>query len=282
MSYNRKRPADTQEDAWVADEDRFVLAQAKKKAAIRVKEGRAKPIDLLAVTLRFIEPERSPFDDEVTDDDIKIVDPEGVFESLDAAQLAELEKDINMYVSLEKNKDNLDFWNTMTIICKDRREQLQPAGPGRRVQAATSADVNRIFESKTYPQLEALERQIQSKLRSNEDIDVEYWENLLHGLKSWKARSKLRQVSQSIVRNQLQGLKEQQAVEASRIQEELTAVLQASNTFASGSTPIDYAALDPEPLLKARAEDKSLQVQDQDKFTETIVRISLHFSVLQY
>jgi len=255
----------------VADEDRFVLAQAKKKAAIRVKEGRAKPIDLLAVTLRFVEPERSPFDDEVTDDDIKIVDPEGVFESLDVAQLAELEKDINMYVSLEKNKDNLDFWNTMTIICNDRREKLQPAGPGRRAQAATSADVNRIFESKTYPQLEALERQIQGKLRSNEDIDVEYWENLLHGLKSWKARSKLRQVSQSIVKNQLRSLKEQQAAEASRLRDDITASLRAPTSSSSTDTAINFAALDPEPQLKARSEDKGLRIQDQDKFAEDIV-----------
>lgn len=32
---------------WVAQEDIFVLKQAKKKAEIRVKEGRAKPIDWL-------------------------------------------------------------------------------------------------------------------------------------------------------------------------------------------------------------------------------------------
>ena len=30
---------------WVAQEDDFVLRQAKKKAEIRVKEGRPKPID---------------------------------------------------------------------------------------------------------------------------------------------------------------------------------------------------------------------------------------------
>ena len=35
---------------WVSQEDTFVLKQAKKKAEIRVKEGRAKPIDYLAVT----------------------------------------------------------------------------------------------------------------------------------------------------------------------------------------------------------------------------------------
>jgi hypothetical protein len=49
-----KRPvAEAQEAAWVADEDRFVLQQAKKKAAIRAKSGRALPIDWLAMNWRM-------------------------------------------------------------------------------------------------------------------------------------------------------------------------------------------------------------------------------------
>jgi len=271
MSYNRKRPADTQEDAWVADEDRFVLQQAKKKAAIRVKEGRATPIDYLAIILRFIDSSRDPFDDEVQDTDLNVVDPEGVFESLDASQLTELAKDINMYVSLEKNRENLDFWNTMTIICNDRRGKLQPNAPGRRAQEATSADVDRIFQSKTYEQLEALEKQIQSKLRSNEDIDVEYWENLLRGLKSWKARAKLRLVSQSIVQNQLQGLREKQGAAARKMREGFVSLVGSVYHHATSTTSVDYLALDPEPLLKARPEDKGLQIQDQAAFSKTNV-----------
>ena len=34
---SKKRGIDAQEDAWVAEEDQFVLRQAKKKAALRVK-----------------------------------------------------------------------------------------------------------------------------------------------------------------------------------------------------------------------------------------------------
>lgn len=106
-----KRSADAQEEAWVADEDRFVLQQAKKRAAIRVKGGRAKPIDWLAVTLRFIDPTKNLLDDEVEDDELDIVDPEGVFEGLDEKELAELEKDIDDYLALEPNRHNRDFWN---------------------------------------------------------------------------------------------------------------------------------------------------------------------------
>ncbi|KAI9881741.1 MAG: hypothetical protein M1823_006547, partial [Watsoniomyces obsoletus] len=64
----------------MAQEDDFVLRQAKKKAEIRVKEGRPKPIDWLAVTLRFVDATKALLDDEVEDHELEVVDPEGVLE----------------------------------------------------------------------------------------------------------------------------------------------------------------------------------------------------------
>jgi hypothetical protein len=101
---------DQQEREWVAQEDVFVLKQAKKKAEIRVKEGRARPIDWLTVTLRVIDPTRDPLDDEIADSDLDVVDPDGVFEGLSQTQLQDLEKDIDTFVNLETNAQNRDFW----------------------------------------------------------------------------------------------------------------------------------------------------------------------------
>ena len=107
-----KRPvAEAQEAAWVADEDRFVLQQAKKKAAIRAKSGRALPIDWLAVTLALVDPDGNPLDDELEDGDVESLDPEGVFEGLNEEQLSELEKGVDTYITLESNRSNLDYWN---------------------------------------------------------------------------------------------------------------------------------------------------------------------------
>ena len=110
-----KRSADAAEDAWVADEDRFVLQQAKKKAAIRVKGGRAQPVDWLAVTLLVIDPDRNRLDDELELDDLDMVDPQGVFEGLDDTQLGELEKGIDTYITLEASKSNQDYWNVSLL-----------------------------------------------------------------------------------------------------------------------------------------------------------------------
>ena len=105
-----KRSADTQEAAWVADEDRFVLKQARKKAVIRAKAGRAQPIDLLAVTLAVIDPEKNPVDDELEDADLDLVEPESLFESLRNDELIELEKGVDTYLTLESSRSNRDYW----------------------------------------------------------------------------------------------------------------------------------------------------------------------------
>ena len=42
---------------WVAREDDFHLEQSKKRAIIRVRENRAKPIDLLSLNLKWADPE---------------------------------------------------------------------------------------------------------------------------------------------------------------------------------------------------------------------------------
>jgi len=279
----RKRPApvDTQEAAWVAGEDRFVLQQAKKKAEIRVKEGRAKPADWLAVTLRFIDPSRDPFDDEIADSELDVVDPEGVFEGLNDAQLSALEKDIDAYVALETNQTNTDFWATMKIICKDRHSKLIGAGPNGRGADSVASDVDQLFSKKSLMELETLGIQITAKLSANESIDVEYWETLLRNLTSWKARAKLRQVSQSIVGNQLQGLRKQQEEEANTIKDKLAVVFsrplaagEKGNTAKQDNNPEDEQVskrLDPEPMLKIRTEDKALEIQDENSFLESVV-----------
>jgi hypothetical protein len=99
---------------WVSQEDTFVLKQAKKKAEIRVKEGRAKPIDWLAVNLRVIDKDRNPLDDEIQDDELDVVDPESILEGLAEADLEDLQRDIEAYISLETNRTNNEFWRVCT------------------------------------------------------------------------------------------------------------------------------------------------------------------------
>ena len=96
---------------WVSKEDEFVLKQSKKKAQIRVREGRAKPIDWLAVILSVIDPTKDLLEEEPYESELEVMDPEGLVEELSQKELQTMEKEINHYLILEKHKSNRKFWN---------------------------------------------------------------------------------------------------------------------------------------------------------------------------
>ncbi|KAL2167296.1 hypothetical protein VTG60DRAFT_1455 [Thermothelomyces hinnuleus] len=215
---------DQQAEQFIADEDKFVLKQAKKKADIRVRERRAKPIDYLAFGLRFIDSDRDAFDNDDDDVEIAIPAPEAVLQKLNEAQLKELEEDIRSYHTLEHNPRNKEYWTALLALCADRRQKLKPQGPEGRAVTSVASDVDRILSPKTLEQLEALEKQIKAKLQSNEPIDTDYWEELLKSLLVYKAKASLKKVCAEIKEARVEMLKARDPDKA--------AALAASDGFA--------------------------------------------------
>ncbi|KAK7954250.1 Cactin [Apiospora saccharicola] len=202
----------TQDEAsrkWMNDEDLFVLRQSKKKADIRVREGRAKPIDLLAFNLRWIDQERDVFDDHDGDVEMNVPAPLAVMEGLNEAQLDELEGEITSYRSLETNTRNRDYWTALQTLCADRKRKIKPMGAEERAVSSVSSDVDRILGPKTLEQLEKLESQIKAKLQSDEAIDTDYWEQLLRNLLIYKAKARLTKVYEAIKESRVRQLREQ-------------------------------------------------------------------------
>jgi len=74
--------------AWIDREDDFHLEQAKKRAEIRVRERRAKPIDYLALNLKWSQPPLQPGDEGYDEDDedegegleVDLEEPYAIFE----------------------------------------------------------------------------------------------------------------------------------------------------------------------------------------------------------
>ncbi|WEW58912.1 hypothetical protein PRK78_004380 [Emydomyces testavorans] len=258
---------------WVAQEDTFVLRQAKKKAEIRVKEGRAKPIDWLTITLRVIDPTRNPLDDEIPDSELDLIDPDGVFEGLSLSQLVNLEQDIETFLNLETNLENQEYWNTMKIICRYRRQRSESSAPEDRAMSSVAADINRLLSPKSYEELSTLEKQIQKKLNSKEPIDTDYWEQLLKSLTIWKARAKLKRVYQAVIQSRVEELRKQQREEAENIQKKLAPLAPYERTVPGMARDEEESIrkLDPEPLLQLPSQDKSLEILDEDSFLSQVV-----------
>ncbi|KAJ7937318.1 mid region of cactin-domain-containing protein [Mycena leptocephala] len=213
---------------WLSKDGDFQLEQEKRRAAIRIKEKRAKAIDFLALNLKYVNPPVDDNDDGEEEEDagleIDLDEPYNIFDNLSSSQVEELHEDIERYLTLEQTNTNIDFWTNMMVICKDRLERIQTSQRmGVEAAAAVEADISALLAGKSYEQLVSLQRQIQDKLTSGEPVDVDYWEGLLKKLLVWKSKAKLKSLHEVVVRNRLEQLRKRQRDEALQAQEELLA-----------------------------------------------------------
>ncbi|XP_003788788.1 cactin [Otolemur garnettii] len=197
---------------WEEQEDNFHLQQAKLRSKIRIRDGRAKPIDLLA---KYISAE----DDDLA---VEMHEPYTFLNGLTVADMEDLLEDIQVYMELEQGK-NADFWRDMTIITEDeisklRKLEASGKGPGERregVNASVSSDVQSVFKGKTYSQLQVIFQGIEGKIRvGGPNLDMGYWESLLQQLRAHMARARLRERHQDVLRQKLYKLKQEQGVES--------------------------------------------------------------------
>lgn len=158
---------------------------------------------------------------------------------------------------------------TMKVICKDRRGAAPNKLHSARGMSSVTPEIDRLLGPKSYEQLESLEKQVKAKLRSNDDIDVDYWENLLKSLSIYKAKARLRQVSRSVLGARLQSLRQQQEQEALALRTQISQELPHASLPSADLSHLNSA--DPESLLRLTAEDKALVSIDEHDFTRKLV-----------
>lgn len=243
-------------EQWARQEDQFHLEQARLRSRIRIQDGRAKPIDLLA---KYISAE-----EEV--DAVEMHEPYTYLRGLQVKDLEDLIEDIKVYKELERGK-NLDYWNDITVIVEDELHKLRKlerteyeVAVGRRegIHESVAKDVTSIFKGKTATQLEALQLQIQEKITGKpEGVDIGYWESLLSQLKAHMARARLRDRHQENLRKKLEVLIAEQGVaraeneaENSQVQENESLVKQDE---PSTSTAVEKNESSPEDNQETNA-----------------------------
>jgi len=263
----RKRPAETQEEAWVAEEDKFVLKQAKKRSALRVKAGRGRPIDFLVVAHCAIDSSKDAL--ELDDEDMSesfVIIPENVFAKLDLEQLQELDKEIETYSSLEQVRSSREYWHVMKAVCKERIRSAKSDTTSGSTNTV-SVELDKVLAPKTLSQLETLEKQIKQKLQSDAAIDVDYWEGLLQRLEVFKANAQLRKVGEEIMAARSRSSLKEQHSSTVALKERLSKALGPSD---EPSQTVDMNSLDPESSLSISAADKGLPLITIDTFTKSL------------
>ncbi|KAK9323296.1 cactus-binding C-terminus of cactin protein-domain-containing protein [Lipomyces orientalis] len=203
---------------WVAGEDAFALRQAKKGAMIRVKEGRARPLDWLAMNLRILEEDNDLYDGDILDGiEFEIPVPCTVIEGLNLAEIQKLESDIANYLKLEKRVSNYEFWEAAMIVCKDINEKLRTSGNSQQSAVlAVSEDIENILGDKDYDELVSLENRIEVLLSGDSTVDVEFWSQLKKELLIRKAKAKLKLVHDLAIRSRVKLLDRLQMIDAKR------------------------------------------------------------------
>ncbi|CAG0914786.1 unnamed protein product [Notodromas monacha] len=212
---------------WEKQEELFHLEQAKLRSKIRIQDGRAKPIDLLA---KYISSQEDV-------DAVEMHEPYTYLTGLGIDDLEDLIEDIKVYQELEHDA-NQPFWEDMTIIVQDELLKLQKAKaqadaethgavfierverPG--VHASVAKDVAEVFKGKSPEQLKQLKDSITGKVAAKKSgppgarADLPYWESLLQQLHAYMARARLREAHQQGLRKKLEILKAEQGVEEAK------------------------------------------------------------------
>ncbi|EDW65303.1 splicing factor Cactin [Drosophila virilis] len=197
---------------WQRHEDQFHLEQARLRSEIRIRDGRAKPIDLLAQYVSATNTE-AELEDAL---EMQMHEPYMLLHGLNIDELEDLLVDIKVYEELEQGK-HMDFWNDMVTIVQDelqKQHKIQQSEANslnqRRdgIHQSVVKDVADIFRGKNAKQLEEMRARIEAKISGRADgVDISYWESLLSQLKAHMARARLRDCHQALLREKLQLLK---------------------------------------------------------------------------
>lgn len=211
MNETQRSKENAQFEQWQQQEETFHLEQARLRSKIRIQDGRAKPIDLLAQYINDQNLEESI--------EMQMHEPFQYISGLSVDDLEDLLVDIKVYNELEKGANSC-YWEDLTVIVDDDLKKLKKleseknAYQGRRdgIHESVAKDVSEIFRGKSTTQLNELKAKIEGKIANQTDglLDVGYWESLLSQLKAHMARARLRDRHQENLKDKLELLKQEQ------------------------------------------------------------------------
>ncbi|KAJ6810417.1 cactin isoform X2 [Iris pallida] len=201
---------------WEKKEEEFHFDQSKIRSHIRLREGRMKPIDVLSKNLN------------VSDDfDIEIDEPYMVFKGITVKEMEELRDDIKMHLDLDRaTPTHIEFWEALMVVCNwelaeaRKRDALDKArvrgeqppaeilAEERGMHSSIEADVKSLLEGKTSSELENMQTEIESEMRSGTAKVVEYWEAVLKRLQIYKGKARLKEIHANLLRRHLHHLKQ--------------------------------------------------------------------------
>ncbi|KAG5582766.1 hypothetical protein H5410_053393 [Solanum commersonii] len=253
---------------WEKKEEEFHFDQSKVRTEIRLRQGRVKPIDVL---IKQLEPSG--------EFDVEIDEPYVVFKGLAIKEMEELQEDIKLHIDLDRETPlHIQYWESLLVVCnwelaearrreamdkaRVRGEELPPEllAEERGLHSSIETDVKSLLQGKGYGELEALQSQIESQMRSGTAKVVEYWEAVLKRLQIYKAKACLREIQVKMLREHLEHL--EKPVESRDVEVEETLRTDEEDTDHEQN---DVRAMSPEPILNEVVKEKEEEEEEEEE-----------------
>lgn len=191
-----------QHEHWEQQEDDFILKQHRQRSKIRIRDGRAKPIDLFAhyIDVFGFKPEENqkkeiayrqeePID--LGDSPIELLNPCDWFTSLRHSDLESLVPDIEIYMNADY-QDNQIYWKDLLEITKDELSKLHTASEQSDIDSTILQSMVSLFDDKTPDELDELEDEVIDKLETDDpSIDFAFYKVVLSRLRAHRAKLRL-------------------------------------------------------------------------------------------
>ncbi|KAF0696836.1 Aste57867_12437 [Aphanomyces stellatus] len=235
---------------WQQKEEDFHLSQARVRSHIRIREGREKPIDLLAKNLMLasmsavamIDPTKEMADTlaELKHAQVELRPPEELLAGLDPHELAHLQDEIRVYMELEGDGgEHFKFWKLLRVLCTHALARQARHGGGRgAIHRDVEDAIHDLLAGKSTSELLALKQEIDATLASGSGgIDVEYYENVLAEIKVYLAKTQLRKLHDTLLARLADRIEAQEAQAAYRQRAAESAAATAGSTSATAASP---------------------------------------------
>eukprot|EP00535_Pseudo-nitzschia_heimii_P000630 CAMPEP_0197180004 /NCGR_PEP_ID=MMETSP1423-20130617/4773_1 /TAXON_ID=476441 /ORGANISM="Pseudo-nitzschia heimii, Strain UNC1101" /LENGTH=608 /DNA_ID=CAMNT_0042630021 /DNA_START=118 /DNA_END=1941 /DNA_ORIENTATION=- len=219
-------------DDWAKKEEEFHLEQQRKRSAIRLVEGREKPIDLLAKNLLIFGlteeekqlraavkyQERYSALDELQKLDAELEEPQDIVGILKISELRELLVDIKVFQVLEKeamggseNSTIIMYWDALSVVVNDEILFLEKGGKDS-MYAKKVKGITTIFHGQSRSDLMKMKEEVKRKANNhylkgeNVPEDSSYWHSVLEQLDVYLAKLDLSKLHSKMLVRQLEQL----------------------------------------------------------------------------
>ena len=225
-------------DDWARKEEEFHLQQQRQRSAIRLVEGREKPVDVLAKNLLLFGlsgeekknrasvkyQEKYNALNELGTLEAELEEPFKLLRVMKLEELQELMVDIDAFRTLEREAMSADanvtimqYWDSLRLLTEDEIKLIQNGGSNS-PYARKLEEISKIFVGLSRYELIKMKDEVEAKLRTSAAgaaygtdggiIDRDYWTTVLNQLNVHLAKMDLSELHSKMLVRQLENLEQ--------------------------------------------------------------------------